>query len=286
MNAVRNSIAVGIAVVAGAVLGLGQVKVAELADITTLGGDFGAGDDRIQGVQVTLVAWYCAMAVPLAVALAVAIARVRRDLSAKAWAAVVLAAAVGTLAAYPLVTGYSSAPMRDNTGHAVLLGILLGIVGASAVALAPAIGKGLAAYVALLWVTALVFTLLVSNTVVYAGMVQPLGLGSLDSLGDSLPDLPYNLAYHLPTMLPVAVAILVLAGVVSGVAARRNGRWVRSAAVGAVGPVLSAIVYRLTPGQLNLWNESASVFVLVVAVCCLLIAGTAAALCRKLKRGR
>jgi hypothetical protein len=282
MNAVRNSIVLGIAAAAGALLGLGQVKVAELANITTLGADFGAGDDRVQGVQVTLVAWYCAMAVPLAVT----IAGLRRDLGVKVRGAAVLAAAVGTLAAYPFVTGLSGAPLRDDTGPAVLLGVLLGIVGASAVALVPAIGKGLAAYVTLLWVAALVFAPLFFNTVVYAGMVQPLSLDSLGPLGDSLPDLPYNLAYHLPTMLPVAVAILVLAGVVSGVAARRNGRWVRSAAVGAIGPVLAAIVYRLTPGQLYLWNESAGVLVLVVAVCSLLIAATAAALCRKLKRGR
>jgi hypothetical protein len=277
MNSVRNTTAIIVAAAAGAVLGLVQVAAAELTDITTLGADFGGGNDRIQGAQVTLVAWYCAMAVPLAVAIASA----RRDLGLKTRAVAVLAAAAGTLAAYPLAAGFSSDGMRHNVVYAVLIGILLGIVGASAVAVAPAVGRGLAAYVTLLWVAALVFTSLVSNTVVYAGLVQPLGLDFLDSLGSSLPDLPYNLSYHLPTMLPVAVVILILAGALSGITARRTGAWAVSIATGAAGPVLAAVLYRLTPDELSLWNESASALVLALAVCCLLIAIAATAVFRR-----
>jgi Na+-transporting NADH:ubiquinone oxidoreductase subunit NqrE len=277
MNAVRNTTAIIVAAVVGAVLGLLQVAVAELADITTLGADFGGGNDRVQGAQVTLVAWYCAMAVPLAVAIAGA----RRGLGLKTRAVTVLAAAAGTLAAYPLAAEFSSDGMRHNVVSAVLIGILLGIVGASAVAVAPVVGKGLAAYVALLWVAALVFTSLVSNTVVYAGLVQPLGLDFLDSLGSSLPDLPYNLGYHLPTMLPVAVVILILAGALSGITARRTGAWAASIATGAAGPVLAAILYRLTPDELSLWNESAGALVFALAVCCLVISTAATAVFRR-----
>lgn len=277
MSAVRNTTAITVAAAAGAVLGLVQVTAAELTDITTLGADFGGGNDRIQGAQVTLVAWYCAMAVPLAVA----IAGTRRGVGLTTRAVAVLAAAAGTLATYPLAAEFSSDGMRHNVVSAVLIGILLGIVGASAVAVAPVVGKGLAAYVALLWVAALVFTSLVSNTVVYAGLVQPLGLDFLDSLGSSLPDLPYNLGYHLPTMLPVAVVILILAGVLSGITARRTGEWAASVATGAAGPVLAAVLYRLTPDELSLWNESASALVLALAVCCLLIATAATAVFRR-----
>jgi hypothetical protein len=277
MSAVRNTTAIIAAAAAGAVLGLVQVTAAELTDITTLGADFGGGDDRVQGVQVTLVAWYCAMAVPLAVVIAGA----RRDLGLKTRAVAVLAAAAGTLAAYPLVADFSSDGMRHNVVSAVLTGILLGIVGASAVAVAPVVGKGLAAYVTLLWAAALVSTSLVSNTVVYAGMVQPLGLDFLDSWGSSLPDLPYNLGYHLPTMLPAAVVILILAGVSSGITARRTGAWAASIATGAAGPVLAAVTYRLTPGELALWNESASALVLALAGCCLLVAVAATAVFRR-----
>lgn len=277
MKALRNTTVLGIAVATGAALGLVQVAVAELTDITTLDADFGGGNDRIQGAQVTLVAWYCAMAVPLAVAIAGA----RRGLSMKIRAAAVLAAAVGTLATYPLVGRFSSDLMRDHFVSAVVTGIVLGIVGASAVAVAPAIGKGLAAHVTLLWVAALVFTWLVPNTAVYAGMVQPLGLDFLDSLQSSMPDLPDNLGYHLPTMLPVAIAILILAGVVSGVTARRTGAWVKPMAAGTVGPVLAAVLYRLTPEQVYLWNESAGMVVLASAGCSLLIAAAATAVCRR-----
>jgi hypothetical protein len=281
MSAARNTAAIIIAAVAGAVLGLVQVTVAELTDIATLGADFGGGNDRVQGAQVTLVAWYCAMAVPLAVAIAGA----RRDLGLRTRAVAVLAAAAGALGTYPLAAEFSGDGLRHDVVSAVLIGVLLGIVGASAVAVAPPVGKGLAAYVTLLWGAALAFTALVSPTIVYAGLVQPLGLDSLDSLGSSLPDLPYNLGYHLPTMLPAAVAILILAGVLSGITARRTGAWAASIATGAAGPVLAAVLYRLTPGQVYLWNESASALVFALAVCCLLLAAVTAVFRRRAPRG-
>jgi hypothetical protein len=48
MNAVRKTTAVILAAAMGAALGLVQLTVAKLADITTLGADFGGGNDRIQ----------------------------------------------------------------------------------------------------------------------------------------------------------------------------------------------------------------------------------------------
>src|SRR5262245_38236967 len=93
----------GIAAGGGAALGLIQVGVAELTDITTLGGDFGGGEDRVQGVQITLIAWYCALAVPLAVWLAC----LRRVTGGALRAAAVLAAGLGTFATVPLVSWLS-----------------------------------------------------------------------------------------------------------------------------------------------------------------------------------
>ena len=280
MKAVRIIVPLGIAAVAGAALGLLQVTVAELTDITTLGGDFGGGNDRVQGAQVTLIAWYCAMAVPLAATIAGA----RRHLSVRVRAAAGLAAAAGTLATYPLVSAVSGAGLRHDCSLAVVTGVLLGLVGAVAVAAAPAVGRGLACYVALLWVAALALTELVSNTVTYAGLVQPVGLDFLDSLWSSLPDLPYNLGYHLPTMLPAAVVILILAGVLSGVTARRTGAWPSSTAAGAIGPVLAALVYRFPPRELSLWNESAGALVFALAGCCLLVSAVTAVVFRRRTR--
>jgi hypothetical protein len=273
MSAMRNVTAVLVAAATGAALGLVQVIAAELLDLTTLGADFAAGAERTQGVQVTLVAWYCAMAVPLAVTIAGA----RRGLGGKV--ATVLAAAAGTLATWPLVAHLSGQAVHEDTGPAVVTGTLLGLVGAAAVAAAPAVGRGLAAYVALLWIAAVAFTAFVSNTTVYAGLVQPLGLDFLDRL--PVPDLPDELNYHVPTMLPVAVALVLLAGVAGGVAARRTGVWTVSVAAGAIGPVLAAVVYRLPPKELFLWNESASTVALVLAGCCLLIAAASAAVFRR-----
>ncbi|MDN3355643.1 hypothetical protein [Actinomadura sp. DC4] len=277
MNALRNVTALSLAAAAGAVLGLAQVAAAELTDITTLGADFGGGDDRVQGVQITLVAWYCAMAVPLAVILAGA----RRGLGRTARWATVLAAAAGTLATWPLVASVSGDGLHDEAVRAVITGTLFGAVGAAIVVLVPVVGRGLAAYAGLLWAAALAFTGFVSNTVVYAGMVEPLDLDFLDSWRGSVPDLPDELGYHVTTMLPVAVVILLFAGVVGGFAARRTGSWPRSVAAAVAGPVLTAILYRLPPRELFLWNESAALATLLLAGGCLLIAAVTALVFRR-----
>ncbi|MEU8797744.1 hypothetical protein [Spirillospora sp. NPDC048819] len=257
------------AAVVAAALGPAQVTVAELAGITTLGGDFAAGNERVQGVQVTLIAWYCALTVPLAAA--VAGARPGAGEGARKFA--VLPAAIATLAVWPLLAWFSGDAVRDDVTSAMWTGILLGAAGALAVAVVPAIGRGLAAYAALLWVAALVCTALVPRTVVYAGMVQPLGLEFLVALRTE----PYDLGYHLPSMLPVAAAVLVLAGAVSGATAHRTREWWTSVAAGMAGPVLTALLYRLTPDQAYLWNETAGSTVVALAFLSLpLTAATAA----------
>jgi hypothetical protein len=275
---VRNT---AVAAVSGAALGLAQVAVAEPAGITTLGGDFGGGNDRVQGVQVTLVAWYCAMAVPLAVALAGA----RRSVSTKARMASVPAAAAGTLATWPLLAVVSGDPLRGDVVSAALAGIVLGVAAGVGTAAVPVIGAGLAAYAGLQWAAGLACTALLSRTVVYAGMVQLLGWDVLDEMRPDMPDLPNNLGYHLPGMLPVAIAVVVLTGVISGVAARRTRAWGPSAAAGAFGPVLAAVAYRLTPGQDYLWNEAAGTVVLWTALCSLPVAALTAALLRLGRQG-
>ncbi|MEO3825241.1 hypothetical protein [Actinomadura sp. B10D3] len=254
---------------AAAALGLAQVAVAELTGITTLGGDFAAGADRVQGVQVTLIAWYCAVAVPLAVAVAVA----RPGVDARARKVSVLPAAAGTLAVWPLLAASSGDALRDDVTSAMVTGILLGAAGALAVAMIPAVGTGFAAYTALQWVAALACTALVPRTVVYAGMVQPLGLEFLVALRTE----PYDLGYHLPTMLPVAAAVLVLAGALSGLTARRTREWRTSVAAGMAGPVLTALLYRFMPDQAFLWNETAGSTVIVLAFLSLPVAAVTAA---------
>ncbi|WP_141584330.1 hypothetical protein [Actinomadura sp. WMMA1423] len=258
--------ALGVTALTAAALGTGQVLAAELTGITTLGGDFTAGAERVQGVQVTLVAWYCAVAVPAAVVLATAGREVRTRMAA------VPAGVLGTLATCPVLMQRASGFVSDDVLTAALVGVLLGSLCALAAAVAPVIGKGLVAYAVFQWGAGLAFTALVPRTVVYAGMVQPLGLDFLVRLRPEMPDLPDNLGYHLPPMLPVAIAVPVLAGAVSAVAVRRTKVRGASMAAGAAGPVLSAVLYRLVPEQDVLWNEAAATVVDAVAACSLLVA--------------
>ncbi|TDB98004.1 hypothetical protein [Actinomadura sp. 7K534] len=273
MCGVRYVVIAGVAAAVAALLGLGQVAVAEIAGITTLDGEFVAGNERVAGVQVTLVAWYCAVAVPLAVASVTG----RRDAAQGMPLTAVPAAAAGTLAALPLLAGLSGDFLRAEVISAAGAGILLGAAGALAVAAVPVIGRGLAAYVVLQWAAGLAFTAAAPRSVVYAGMVELLGVDSLAEMRPGMPDLPENLGYHLPGMLPVVVATVVLTGVVAGMAAHRTHAWAPATASALAGPLLAAAVYRLPSEQAQLWNGAASVAVLTVAVCCIPVAAVTAA---------
>ena len=262
----RNVGAAALCTVAAAVFAAGQIAIAELAGITTLGGEFAAGNERVQGVQITLVAWYCMVAVALAVAIAGAALRA----GVVARIAGAAAGGVGALAALPVVIGASGQYVRHDATWAVLVGALLGVAVGLIVAIVPRLGGGLAVYLALLWAVALGFTLTGVNTVVYAGMVEPLGVEVLTGLRSTLNWVPYD--YHVPYMLPVAIAVPVLSGVLTATAARRGASWGESFWVGALGPVVSAVVYRFQAAQLYLWNEAAADIVLVVALLSLLVA--------------
>ncbi|TDC44495.1 hypothetical protein E1281_33770 [Actinomadura sp. KC345] len=268
---------VGAAAVMAAVLGLAQVAVAEAAGITTLGGEFAAGNERVRGVQVTLVAWYCATAVSLAVAGVSA----RRGVDAGMRFAAVPGAAAGTLATWPLLDMAAGGErLRDDVVSAAPAGALLGVAGALAVAAVPVVGRGLGAYAVLQWAAAAAFTALESRTVVFAGMVELLGVDFLARMRPGMPDLPENLGYHLPGMLPVADAVLVLTGVVAGIAARRTRAWAPSMASAVSGPVLAAAAYRLPSGDTDLWNGAASAAVLALAACSLVVAAVTVAALR------
>jgi len=273
MCGVRYVAVAGVAAVVAAALGLGQVAIAELTGITTLGGEFVAGNERVAGVQVTLVAWYCTVAVPLAV---VSVSG-RRDTGERMRLASVPAAAAGALASLPFLVGVSGDLLRDEVTTAAVTGVLLGAVSALAVAVAPVIGKGLAAYVVLQWVAGLAFTAAAPRSVVYAGMVELLGVNFLAEMRPGMPDLPENLGYHLPGMIPVAVSVVILTGVIAGIAVRRTHTWAPATASALAGPVVATAVHRLPSGQAQLWNGAASVAVLTVALCCLPVAAVTAA---------
>lgn len=253
-----------------------QIGLAELTGITTLDADFTAGDERIQGVQITLVTWYWAVAGPLAVMIAGA----GHAVGTRVRLAGVLAAGLGSAAVIPLVAEQSGA-VRAEVVSGTVAGTLVGVVAGLAVAATPAIGNGLAAYVALLWTAALAFTLSVPRTVVYAGMVEPLGLNGLDALRSPIRALPHlgDLDYHLPFMLPVTIAVLVVSGLLAAGTVRRTGP-VGSVAVATIGPGLAAAVYAVDPGQHYLWNETAASVVLAVALLSLLIAIVTVAVAR------
>lgn len=229
-----------------------------------LDGEFVAGNERVGGVPVTLVGWFLAMAVPLAVTAA------GHGLTRVARLSTVPAAAVGALAVLPIVYDRSGEQLRDAALWTGVRGIALGAAVGCAVAVLPAVGRGLVGYAILLWTAVLGFGLFVPRTVVYAGIVEPLGLeplrelrGTLSRLG--MPDLG-SLDYHFTSVLPVALAVIVLSGVLGVLVVRRTGSvWVAVAAA-AVGPVLAAASYHLDRDQLTLWNEDAAIMAHLLAV--------------------
>jgi hypothetical protein len=266
----RAGIGVVLAVAGGAALAVGQVVLADSVGVLELDGVFEAGNERVAGVPVTLVGWFLAMAVPLAVVAALAAVPGGQGLPRGARMSTVPAAAVGALAGLPVVSSTGGGPTREAALSAGINGIALGIAVGCAVAILPAVGRGLVGYAALLWTAIVGFGLLVPRTVVYAGIVEPLGLeplrelrGTLGRLG--MPDLG-PLDYHFVSVLPVALAVVVLSGVLGGWVVRRTGSvWVAAAAAVA-GPVLAAASYHLDRDQLTLWNEDAATMAHLLAV--------------------
>ncbi|MFC6017918.1 hypothetical protein ACFP2T_17085 [Plantactinospora solaniradicis] len=284
----RAGIGVVLAAAGGAALASGQVVVADSVGVLELDGVFVAGNERVAGVPVTLVGWFLAMAVPLAVVAALAAVPGGYGLTRGARMSPVPAAAVGALAGLPLVSSSGGGEVREAALSAGISGIALGIAVGCGVALLPAVGRGLVGYAALLWTAIVGFGLFVPRTVVYAGIVEPLGLeplrelrGTLGRLG--MPDLG-PLDYHFVSVLPVALAVVVLSGVLGVRVVRRTGSvWVAVAAA-VVGPVLAAASYHLDRDQLILWNEDAAMMAHLLAVFAGLSALLAAAVAGRFAR--
>lgn len=203
------STAVAGPLVVAAALAAAMVGLAELTGVTTLDESFEAGGERVIDVQMTLVAYLCAAAVVVG---ATAVPPPRRKLRRIP----PVAAAVGALAAIPLVTGRATEFIGGLATDAVLAGAVVG--GLAAFLLAPLGTRallGVSAHLAVLWVAALV-SVATTETVVYAGLVRPLGATALDDLfGDAL-------GRHVPTLLPYAVLVVVVTAVLGRVLPRRG----------------------------------------------------------------
>lgn len=70
MGQVRTGIGVAVAVAGAAMFAIAQLVVTDSVGVLELDGEFVAGNERVGGVPVTLVGWFLATAVPLAVVLA------------------------------------------------------------------------------------------------------------------------------------------------------------------------------------------------------------------------
>jgi hypothetical protein len=160
---------------------------------------------------------------------------------------------------------------------AVLAGAIVGALAAFVLAGTANAAIGVAAHLALLWLTTLALLPWVDPTIVYAGLVQPLGTSTLDDLlGDAL-------GYHLPTMLPYALVAVLFTGLLGAWFARRGAdaatggrtpaaggppapRARRAPAVraAAAGPVLAAVLYPVV--GMELWNGEAAPVVAGIAL--------------------
>jgi hypothetical protein len=240
-----------------AAVATGQVALAEATGITTLSDNFWAGGERIVDVQMTLVAYFCATAVVIADTAVPSGQRLRRLRP--------VAAAVGALAVLPLVAARANEYVGGLGTDAVIAGAVVGAIAAFALTGLRIAAIAVAAHLALLWLATLAFLPFVDPTVVYAGLVQPLGTSVLDDL---LGDL---LGYHLPTLLPYALASIVLTGALAAWFTRRAAATPESAPprgpairAAAAAPVLAAVLYPVV--GVDLWNGEAAPVAAVVAV--------------------
>ena len=89
-----------------------------------------------------------------------------------------------------------------------------------------------------------------TETVVYAGLVQPIGTTALDDLlGDSL-------GYHLPTLLPYAVLTVVVTAALGYWFAHRGSSRGGAVLAAAAAPVVAAVLYPVV--GMDLWNADAA----------------------------
>jgi hypothetical protein len=224
-----------------AAIATGQVALAEATGVTTLTDNFHAGGERVIDVQMALIAYFCASAVVVAVT---ALPPGRRLVRLRP-----VAAAVGALAPLPLVATRADEYIGGLGTDAVLAGAIVGAIAAFVLTgVNTAIGVG--AHLALLWVATFAFLPWVDPTVVYAGLVQPLGTTTLDDLFGGV------LGYHLPTMLPYSLVAVLFTGLLGAWFARRGAERGPAIRAAVAAPVLAAVLYPVV--GMDLWNGQAA----------------------------
>lgn len=249
--------------VLAAALATAMVVGAESTGITTLDENFNAGGERVLDVQMTLVAYLCATAVVIATtAMPTTRRRLRRIPP--------VAAAVGALVPIPFVNGRADEYIGGLASDAVLAGAVIG--GVAAFVLMPLGTRalvGTVTHVVLLWLAALISTA-VTETVVYAGLVQPIGTTALDDLlGDALGD-------DLPTLLPYALVAVVVTAALGYRFARRGSSRGSAVLAAAAAPILAAALFPVV--GMDLWNADAAPVAAGVAVIGALTAAAASKL--------
>jgi hypothetical protein len=249
------------AAVCAAVLALAQVALAEWTRITTLTDNFFAGGDRYVALQMSLVAWFCALSTVISTTSIAHWFGHRRILRR----ALPVAAAIGSLAVLPVITARTHDHISDNATRAAVLGAIAGAVAGLITSRNPRVGIGVAVHAAMVWIAGgLTSGLVWNSTTVFAGMVQ---FFELEALGDRLND---SIGDYAPTMLPFAAAVVLVAGILAAWLARRGATRSEAVQAAAAGPVLAAIMYPL--GGLEMQNAEAAP---VVALTALVALGTA-----------
>ncbi|MEV0644296.1 hypothetical protein AB0I28_03435 [Phytomonospora sp. NPDC050363] len=236
--------------VAAAVLAAGQVALAELCGLSELGGEFQAGAERTESVNVTLLTWFCALSAPTATLLAYRSQWLVRVVSA-------LFAAAATTAALPVAQSYAGDVLASEIPGAVGTGAVLGAFAALLTVALTALGLGVALHAGLLWVLAFLASLASvlgftwGTPTFFAGYVLD---GLADDLGIGLPLSGRTFGYFPSRSQVTIVALLVFAAVVAALAVLRTGSWWHGFLVGAAGPVLALAPYLVDTSQLVMWN--------------------------------
>jgi hypothetical protein len=259
--AARPAAGIAAAAALAAALALAQVAAAEWTAVTTLTDTFFAGGDRYVALQMSLVAWFCAVSTVIAATSAAHRFGQRRVLRR----AVPVAAAIGTLAVLPLIAARANDNIGAEATRAAILGAVAGAAACLFVSGRTRVGVGVAVHAALVWAAGgLTSGLVWYSATVFAGMVEFFELDALeDALNSAIGD-------YAPEMLPFAAAVVLVAAVLAGWFVRRGASRREAVQAAVAGPVLAAVMYPL--GGLEMQNAEAAP---VVALTALAALGTA-----------